>query len=333
MNGPSFLEEPLFGTIDSQLTDAVDEIPDISKEDLDSITRQKLRLDVVEGLDATEYVTTQYYLHGKVAPKGKENNRSGNADLDLPNTVDSDIPSDEDILMYLTDDRTDYVIEAVNTETFEWLEDHSESADEYRFRDVYLAALPIYRDLHRFRSATIKRNPNLVPTDLEQTVTEQSLALKRALNRYSMFCDIPPYVTEFQHSVIPALRWVDSTNWNKRELPEDYDFADRLYKFFYDGVWKACGQQMSYTTVEGPSAKDTIDRRKREIDQQKTTFELMFDRLEIEIDEFEFCLSVNTDRLPELEPIDADPEPKLTEELDAVPRDDPAFDVLAETNE
>ncbi|SEO32106.1 hypothetical protein SAMN05216388_101121 [Halorientalis persicus] len=333
MDGPSFLEEPLFGTIDTQLTDAVDELPDISKDDLDSITRQKLRLDVVEGLGATEYVTTQYYLHGKVAPKGKENNRSGNVDLHLPSTVDSDLPSDEAIFTYLTDERSDYVTEAVNTDTFEWLEGHYESADEYHFRDVYLAALPIYRDLYRLRAATIERNPNFVPADLEQTVLDQSLELKRALNRYSMFRDIPPYVTEFKNSVLPAVRWVDSADLNEQEILEYYDFTDRLYKLFYDGVWKACGQQMSYTTVEGPSAEDTIDRRKREIDQQKTTFELMFDRLEMETDDFEFDLSVNTDRLPELEPIDADPEPELAEELDTVARDDPAFDVLAKNNE
>jgi len=331
MNGPSFLEEPLFGTIDTQLTDAVDELPNVSKDDLDPITRQKLRLDVIEGLDAAEFVTTQYYLHGKVAPKGKESNRSGNADLDLPGGLDTDIPSDEDIFAYLTNERRDYVVEAINTDTFDWLENHYESDENYQFRDVYLAALPIYRDLHRFRSAAIEQNPNIVPTDIEQTVTERGYALKRALNRYVIFQDIPAYITEFQHSVTPALYWIDSLDWDKQELSKNYEFTDRLYKLFYEGVWKTCGQQMSYNTVEGPSAEDTVDRRKREISQQRTTFELMFDRLEMETDELEFDISADTERLPELEPINADPEPQLTETLDAVPRDDPAFDTL--TNE
>lgn len=330
MNGPSFLEEPLLGTIDSQLSEAVSDLDDVSNDELDSITRQKLILDVVYGFGVENHVTTQYYLHGDVAVKGKSTNRSGNSTLQPPRNLKSDVPTADEIYQYFTEDRSEYVTQAINEDTFEWLEDYYSDKEDFPFQDVYLAGLPIYATLHNIRSAIVEQNPNLIPEEPATVVSEQSRKLKRALNRYPIFREIPPYVTEFNSAALPATEWVETATW---EGPEDYanhyDFVDYLYKFFYEGVWKAVGQQMSYNTVEGPSAETTRNRRKREIKTQRHEFKHFYNRLEMESDHLETDINIDTERLPDLEVIEHDPNPAISEEeIKEIPRDDPAFSIL-----
>lgn len=331
MEGPSFLEEPLLGTIDGQLAEATTALEGVSNEDLDSITRQKLILDAVYAFDVADHVTTQYYLHGDVAVKGKAANRSVNATLELPNRVDTDLPTADQIYAYFTDDRREYVTDALETETFDWLRAYYERRDEFPFRDVYLAGLPIYRTLHDIRTATIERNNDLLPTEPARTVTENCRTLKRALVRYPIFRDVPPYVTEFETAVTPALQWLDSDGRTAINDEPDayYHFVDRLYQLFYEGVWKAVGQHMSYHTVSGPAEVSTRDRREREMRQQRTEFRMIFNRFEIESDTPGVECEANLDRLPQLEPIDHPPEPEIPEaDLEAISRDDPAFSLL-----
>jgi hypothetical protein len=329
MEGPSFLEEPLLGTIDSQLSGALADIDGVSNEDLDSITRQKLILDAVQELGVEEHVTTQYYLHGDVAVKGKESNRSGNSTLQLPQELDSEIPSAEQIYSHFTEDRVEYVKEALETDTFDWLENYYKQQSEFHFGDVYLSGLPIYSTLHTLKSAAMEQNPNLVPTDMERIVSDHSRELKRSLARYPIFQDIPPYVTEFETAVSPALEWIESQMWEPNDLAKFYDLFDYLYKLFYEGVWKAVGQQMSYNTVKGPSVQDTVDRRVQEMKSQKLEFEVKIDRLQMASDTAGVDIIADVERLPDIEPVDVGPTPSIPEEeLAEVPEDDPAFSLL-----
>ncbi len=331
MDGPSFLEEPLLGTIDSQLSEAVADLDNVSNEELDPITRQKLILDAVHELGVGNHVTTQYYLHGDVAVKGKESNRSGKATLQLPRGLNSDIPSADRIYSHFVEDRREYVTRALKTETFEWLREYYEGQDDFPFRDVYLSGLPIYSSLHNIRSAVIEQNPNLMPVTPKRTISEHSPTLKRSLTRYPIFQDILPYVTEFEKASGPALEWIESKDWGclNENILEYYDFVDFLYQLFYEGVWKAIGQQMSYNTVEGPSAPSTRDRREREMKDQNFEFQLKFDRLEMESDTPGVAIDADVDRLPDLEPVELGAEPVISEsDLEEVPQDDPAFSLL-----
>jgi hypothetical protein len=312
------------------LSEAVADLDGVSNEDLDSITRQKLILDAVYGLGVDDHVTTQYYLHGDVAVKGKARNRSGNATLRLPRHLGSDLPTAERMYSYFTDDRDEYVISAIETDTFEWLRDYYERRDDVPFRDVYLAGLPIYSTLHRIRSAAIERNPELVPERPTEAVVTRDATLKRALSRYPIFQDVLPYVTEFETAARPVLEWIESTDWESPTADfAAYDLVDHLYRLFYEGVWKAVGQQMSFNTVDGPSAPSTRDRRRREIAGQKSVFKLELDRLRMESNALDVAVEADVGRLPDLGPVDVGPDPVVPEgDVEAVPSDDPAFSVL-----
>jgi hypothetical protein len=331
MSSPSFLEEPLLGTIDRQVPRAVATLDGVSHEDLDSITRQKLILDAVRAFDLEENVTTQWYLHGDVAVKGKASNRTGSAVLEVPDATGSDIPSSEDVYHYFTEQRDEYVREALRTETFDWLETYYTETERLPFATVYRSGLQIYATLHRLRRAVIEQNPALIPEDIERTVAEGCEELKRSLVGYYIFRDVPPYVATFQTATEPLLRWVDSVTWSDadEELSSHYDITNYLYELFYDGVWKACGQQMSYNTVTGPSADDTRARREREAREQKNRFRVRIDQLDLASDGIDVTVSANVDQLPDLEALDGDTEPTVPrEELNPIPDDDPVYDLF-----
>ena len=333
MKDMEFLEEPLLGTIDSQLSEAVAEIPRVSNQELDPITRQKLILDAVRGLDVENHVTTQYYLHGDIAVKGKGSNRSSSATLKLPLDLDSELPTTDEVNTYFTKDRRDYVIKAIETETFEWIESYYQRQDRFAFRDVYLSGLPVYSALHDLRSAVVERNTELLPDDLRKTVSEHSRSLKRSLTRYPIFQDVPAYVTEFKNAVDPALEYIDSleldSDLGNAEENLEYDFVNGIYQLFYEGVWKAVGQQMSYNTVEGPSAQKTRNRREEEINSQKAIFHKELGELKMNSDTQGIEISADVDRLPDLEAIDFDSDPAIAEnELEEIPTEDPVFSIL-----
>ncbi|MEZ3142498.1 hypothetical protein [Halobaculum sp. MBLA0143] len=330
MSEPSFLEDPLLSTVDSEVQRAATEIEGVSTANLDPITRQKLILYTVRQFGVEAYVTTQWYLHGDVAVKGKADNRAGNATLDLPTGVDSDIPTQDEIFDELTGDSREYVHEALSAETFEWLGDYYRERS-IPFEDVYRAALPLYAALHRTRDAAMGAGGE-VPDDLSTTVETSCGALKRALSRYALFDGIQPYVTEFARAAEPFVGWIERHEWDNSPV-EHYDEFDRLYELFYDGVWRGCGQRMSYVTVEGPSADDTKARRRREASGQRELFEAKLGQFQMAVDGLGVAVEATTDRLPNLEFDDyveeAGVEPDiLAGEQRSVPDDDPLFEVV-----
>ncbi|MEZ3116520.1 hypothetical protein RYH80_11435 [Halobaculum sp. MBLA0147] len=300
MNGPSFLEEPLLSTIDAELPRAAAELEGVSPDDLDSITEQKLILHTVREFGLENYVTTQCYLHGDVAVRGKSENRSGNAKLELPTGVDTDIPTSEEIAEQLVGPSSAYVQDALSTETFDWLESYYEEED-IPFERVYLAALPVYANLHRTRDAAMGQTSGSIPENITTVVAESCTELKRVTSRYALFDGIQPYVTEFHRAVEPFLQWTEKQDWDSSTPLEYYEEFHRLYELFYDGVWRGCGQRMSYVTVEGPSADSTRDRREREADNQHQAFRTKLRRFQMELDGLDVTAEADVDRLPDLD--------------------------------
>ncbi len=332
MNGPSFLEEPLLSTIDGELPRVAAELGGVSPADLDPITRQKLILYTVREFDLDGYVTTQCYLHGDVAVKGKSENRSGNATLELPSGVGTDIPTSEEILERLTGSSREYVQEALSTETFDWLDSYYRE-QRIPFEQVYLAALPVYANLHRTRDAAMGQDSGSIPENITTVVTESCTELKRVTSRYALFDGIQPYVTEFCRAAEPFLEWIEKQDWDSNTPVEHYEEFDTLYELFYDGVWRGCGQRMSYATVEGPSAESTKNRRKREARSQREEFRVKFDRFQMELDGLDVNVEADLDRLPDLDfdeyVLEADTEPDITpSDQQEVPEDDPLFETL-----
>lgn len=330
MNDPSFLEEPLLANIDNQLAAAVANLPNVSHEDLDSITRQKLILDATSGFDVADLVTTQCYLHGEIAVKGKESNRVGNSTLGTAGVESSRIPTEEQVYEYFTEQRREYVTTALEQDTLEWLERYYAN-EEICFQDVYLAKLPVYRALSRLRESSIERNSDTLPDDLAQTIREHTSNLKQQLLRYPLFRDTPPYVTEFEKAATPVVEWIDDGEWQKEtsEISQLYDLFDSLYKFFYRGTWQACAQLISYHTVSGPSEQETRERRKRELKRQNATFRERLYRLQREADSVGLSVSCDTNRLPELKPAEMDNADILdSSAVEPISDDDPVFELI-----
>lgn len=330
MNSPSFLEEPLLAKIDNQLAKAVRDLSGVSHDDLDPITRQKLILDATGGLDVRDLITTQCYLHGEVAVKGKESNRVGSSTLGTAGVTNSRIPTKEQVYDYFTEDREEYVRNALEQDTLNWLDEYYRE-ENIRFQDVYLAGFPIYRVLSRIREASLERNPEILPGNAEDTVNSNTSDLKQALLRYPVFKDIPPYVTEFDKAVRPLLRWIDEGQWQEEsnDISELYYLFDSLHKLFYRGTWQACAQIMSYTTVSGPSAEETRDRRERELQIQHVTFREKLYQLQSDIESLDISVACDTERLPELEPYEMNEEEILDPSVvESISDEDPAFELL-----
>lgn len=330
MNSPSFLEEPLLAKIDNQLAKAVAELSGASHDDLDPITRQKLILDATDGLDVRDLVTTQCYLHGKVAVKGKESNRVGSSTLGTAGVADSRIPTKKQAYNYFTEDRKKHVKKALEQDTLNWLENYYREED-IRFQDVYLAGFPIYRVLRRIREASLERDPEILPENAENTVVSHASELKQALLRYPVFKDIPPYVTEFEEAVRSLIRWIDEEQWQERfdDISKCYHLFDSLHELFYRGTWQACAQIMSYQTVSGPSAEETRDRRERELQIQHVTFREKLYQLESDTESLDIPVTCDVKRIPELEPYEMNEEDILeTSAVEPVSDEDPAFELL-----
>lgn len=330
MNSPSFLEEPLLAKIDNQLAKAVTELSGVSHDDLDPITRQKLILDATDGLDVRDLVTTQCYLHGRVAVKGKESNRVGSSTLGTAGVTNSRIPTKEQVYDYFTGERKEYVKSALDQDTLEWLGDYYRE-ENIPFRDVYLAGFPIYRILRRIREASLERNPTVLPENAEETVATHTSDLKQALLRYPAFKDVPPYVTEFGEAVRPLVEWINQERWREKsnDISELYHMSDSLHELFYRGTWQACAQIMSYQTVSGPSAAETRDRRKRELQVQHVTFREKLYQLQSDTESFGVSVTCDVERIPELEPYEMNEEDILeTSAVEPVSDEDPAFELL-----
>jgi hypothetical protein len=320
----------LLAKIDNQLAKAVRDLSGVSHDDLDSITRQKLILDATDGLSVRDLVTTQCYLHGEVAVKGKENNRVGSSTLGTAGVTKSRIPTKDQVYDYFTEEREEYVENALEQDTLDWLEEYYQKGDIH-FRDVYLAGFPIYRVLSRVREASLERNPEILPEGTEDTVRSNTSDLKQALLRYPGFKDIPPYVTEFNEAVCPLLRWIDEGQWQKEsdDISELYHLFDSLHELFYRGTWQASAQIMSYQTVSGPSAEKTRDRRKRELQMQHTTFREKLYRLQNDTESFDVSVTCDAERLPELKPYEMNEEEILEPSaVESISDEDPAFELF-----
>lgn len=332
MSGPSFLEEPLLSTIDSELPKVATELGGVSTADLDPITRQKLILYTVREFDAEDYVTTQCYLHGDVAVKGKSDNRSGNATLELPTSVDTAIPTSNEVVEELTGPSSDYVEEALSAETFDWLGSYY-TEQSIPFEEIYISALPVYANLHRTRDAAMGQDSGSIPEDIATVVTESCTELKQLTSRYALFDGVQPYITEFQRAAEPFLGWIERQDWSSNDPVEHYDKFHKLYELFYDGVWRSCGQRMSYVTVEGPSADSTKNRREREAQNQREKFRTKFARFQMELDSLDVVVEADVERLPDLDfdeyVTEAGTEPSISSsERQSVPEDDPLFEVI-----
>lgn len=330
MNSPSFLEEPLLAKIDNQLAKAVRDLSGVSHDDLDSITRQKLILDATDGLEVRDLVTTQCYLHGRVAVKGKESNRAGSSTLGTAGVTNSRIPTAEQVYDYFTEEREEYVRNALEQDTLDWLEEYYHKG-EIRFQDVYLAGFPIYRVLSRIREASIERDPEILPENADEIVSSNTSELKQAILRYPAFKDIPPYVTEFGNAVQPLLRWIAQEEWQDEfdDIAELYYLFDSLYKVFYRGTWQACAQIMSYHTVSGPSEAETRDRREREMKIQRVTFREKLYSLQSDAESIDVSVSCEVDRLPELEPYEMREEDVLdSSAVEPISNEDPVFELF-----
>lgn len=332
MNGPSFLEEPLLSTIDAELPRVAAKLEGVSPDDLDPITKQKLILHTVREFGLEHYVTTQCYLHGDVAVKGKSENRSGNAKLELPTSVDTDIPTSEEIVEQLIGPSSAYIQDALSTETFDWLESYYKEED-IPFESVYLAALPVYANLHRTRDAAMGQTSGSIPENITTVVAESCTELKRVTSRYALFDGIQPYVTEFHRAAEPFLQWIENQDWDSNTPPDYYEEFHRLYELFYDGVWRGCGQRMSYVTVEGPSADSTRDRREREANNQPEAFRTKLRRFQMELDSLGVAAEADVDRLPDLDfdeyVFEAGTDPDISaSDRKRVSEDDPLFGTL-----
>jgi len=126
--------------------------------------------------------------------------------------------------------------------------------------------------------------------------------LKRELNRYPLFRNIPPYVTEFNRIASTILReFQKGLATDEREITKYANLFSQLNKFYYETVWNIISNRIGFYTAEGPNEESVRTYREGSLKVSKSTFIVELDKLREECHRNDIHVNPQLNRLPDLE--------------------------------
>lgn len=325
-----YLEDNILETVERGLIQAVSESDEVSVEEIHDypITRHKVLLSAVRGLNLEEFITIQWYLDGDVAVFADQ--KSSSTITTGAGVEGGRIPTVDDVVEFYNSGQGLTVDDIVEDEIFQFLKEYYESRDEMPFKDVYLYNVNIGQHLQQCARAANKGDPNLLPEALIEPVINASTNLRQELLRYPLFRGTPQYIVQYERIAKEILTFADK---NREEITKEENQFDYLFNhlntFYYQAPWRAVADLISYHTVEGPRQSQVKNRRKGELAVQNVQFRLKYDDLQDTLRNFEIDLDAQIEDLPELEPYEMTGEEVLAKkERSPQNEDDELYEVL-----
>lgn len=342
-------EVRIIATFKQGLKQAVSDIDGYSRDDVDSITEQKLLLMGIRDHDLENEVTIQWYADGDMLPKldeGIENSKQlAICDDGGP------YPTVQQVAEYYTTTESesetlptgDSITEVINAETFSWLQKYYEQR-EGPFQDLYLANIKIHLHLYQCAKACdSEASTDEFPRDLIRPLSERTSDLKRELLRFRIFSGLEPYVTEFTRvaeTVLEECARREVTAMDRDGRSEYQKLLQHLDTFYYHGLWKQITRLIAVHTVTGP--EDYFERAANwgRVEKTEEKFVEVFKQFEATASEYDIDVSINQESLPEVwinresitkeEFLDWGLEQSLPKDaVSSVPEDDPVHDLVS----
>lgn len=299
----SQLEGQILRKFERGLEQAIERHEDYNMEDVDSIARQKLLLHAIRHFGLEDLVTIQWFKDGDVLTE--LDNHDTKTTITNAGVDNGSIPNKEEIVEYFIDGGGPMTLDPVLDidDRKEWLNHYYESHDEIPFEQIYSEGMTIHLHIREIAKCCSRDgNTSDLPDDLVSVIDTATSRLKEELNKFPLFRNIPPYVTEFNRIATTILGEFEvRISEQNVSLSEFAGIFYQLNEFYYETVWDTISNRIGFYTAEGPNEDTVRQYRKGSLNVSKDTFRVELDKLRNVCNTQDIHLEPRIERLPDLQ--------------------------------